>query len=181
MNKISKDIQRSLNQLENILIIIEEKINLPKRDIIREISIKLGIDVDAANVIFKNYCIVEDGLISSYILYRKRSEVLKVIKDIEDTKLIDEEIIRICQCDREYFNRMLKEKYGVGMFDIIKSDNFEDYIVEPINVNDIRDNMHSVCSCIDKLNKGSFIDVSIKRTKIKVNNINWEVCFDIKR
>ena len=73
MNTISKDILRSLNQLENILNIIEEKINLPKKDILLEICINLDITIDAASRIFKKYCIVEDGLVA-YIAKRKRSK-----------------------------------------------------------------------------------------------------------
>ena len=175
MHKISKDILRSLKQLENILNIIEEKINLPKKDILLEICINLDITIDAASRIFKKYCIVEDGLVA-YIVKRKRSKALKEIKDIDDTNLIDEILKDTTQCSKYYLDRVFKDEYGIGVLDIVNRDNFEDYILEPIDINDIRENINSVYESIAHINKCKLMNISINRTELKINNINFEAC-----
>lgn len=158
-NNLPKDVINSITKMATIIRTTEENLFLPKDDILREISIKLG-SLQRAMDVFNQYYPDRKVNLSTYIIQRKKTEALKAIETLTNQMLIDRKIYDITQMYRSNFNQSLKNNsHMIEAFDMEK-------VAE--NINNIYDNLYN-------LNNEEIIKTHICRTKILVENRDWNV------
>ena len=157
VSNLPVDVINSIRKLELIIKIIEENIFLPKEDILREVTIKMG-DLQSARKIFSLYYPIEGVSLSSYIVQRKKTEAIKAIKNIENSQVADKKIKEITGWSRVYFNRIIKE---------------DSTLTEVLDISDIVSNINFVYDNLYKLDQAGIIRTKCKRTKVIIDNIDW--------
>lgn len=119
-NNLPKDVINSITKMATIIRTTEENLFLPKDDILREISIKLG-SLQRAMDVFNQYYPDRKVNLSTYIIQRKKTEALKAIETLTNQMLIDRKIYDITQMYRSNFNQSLKNNsHMIEAFDMEK-------------------------------------------------------------
>ena len=158
-NNLPKDVINSLTKMITIISTIEENLFLPKDDILREINIKIG-SLQRAMDVFNQYYPDKRVNLSTYIIQRKKTEALKSIETLTNPILIDRKIYEITQMYRSNFNQSLKNNpQMIEAFDMER-------VAE--NINNIYDNLYN-------LNNEEIIKTKICRTKVLVEDRDWNV------
>lgn len=158
-NNLPKDVINSLTKMITIISTIEENLFLPKDDILREINIEIG-SLQRAMDVFNQYYPDKRVNLSIYIIQRKKTQALKSIDTLTNPILIDRKIYEITQMYRSNFNQSLKNNpQMIEAFDMEKAAE---------NINNIYDNLYN-------LNNEEIIKTKICRTKVLVEDRDWNV------
>ena len=167
-NNIPTDVKNSLIKLKNLIKLIENNLYRPKDSRLREIAIELDMSIEGARKLFSLYYPLDGGL-SKYILERKRCETIKVIRFLDDDRLINRTIEEISNCSRIYFDSILYRDYGVRIKDLKNNkDNMEIDFVKEFNIDELEYNISEIYDYLYSLADMGYID--IKRTKVKLKN-----------
>lgn len=164
-----KDIENSLSKFIKLINIIEDNIYNPYEYIEIEIIINLNITIDAVRRLFNKFYPLDISFYE-YISERQRSIVIKEIENINDNASIEKIIRKITNTNMKYFNDELYKDYGVRISDIKKDKNIKLNFLEAFDTSKLEQDILDISNSLDYLSSTGYID--LKRTKIKINNIN---------
>ena len=158
-NNLPRDVIKSLAKMEKIIKIIETNLFLPKDDILREINIEIGSTQKAMDI-FSQYYPDKGVNLSIYIIQRKKSEAQKAIKNLTNPTLINRKIYEITQMYKSNFNQSLKNN---------------PLIIEAFDMKKVYENINNIYDTLYNLNNEKIIKTKISRTKILIEDRDWNV------
>ena len=145
--------------MEKIIKIIETNLFLPKDDILREINIEIGSTQKAMDI-FSQYYPDKGVNLSIYIIQRKKTIAQKAIKNLTNPTLIDRKIYEITQMYKSNFNQSLKNN---------------PMIIEAFDMKKVYENINNIYDTLYNLNNEKIIKTKISRTKILIEDRDWNV------
>lgn len=158
-NNLPTDVLNSIRKLKTIIKIIEDNLFIPKEDIQREITMRLG-NLQSIRKIFSLYYPIEGISLSNYIVQRKKTEAAKAIKNLDNPLSAEMKVREIANCSKEEFNRMLKNNPT---------------FMEAFDVDSLFLHINYIYDFLYKFNEEGLIKSEINRTKIKISERNWDV------